>query len=132
MLHGILTLLAVTWAIDGLALVFSPRTAMELLRNYLDRDTGLSRWWGLTGLMGLALLVLPEMFRFQPLWLLVGGAMILKGLFVGLAPETWRKPAVAWSVSREDVDYRLWGLALCTFALLLGKGLGAFGSQPAP
>ena len=132
MRHGILAMLAVIWAIDGLALVFTPRTVIGLLRDYLDRDGGLGRWWGLSGLMGLALLVLPDTFRFQPLWLFVGGAMAVKGLFLGLAPETWRKPAVAWSLSREEVDYRLWGLTLCTLALLLGSGLGVFGPQPAP
>jgi uncharacterized protein YjeT (DUF2065 family) len=132
MLHEILVMLAVIWVIDGVALVFTPRTMIDLLRDYLDRGGGLARWWGITGLMGLALLILPSTFRFQPLWLIVGGAMAGKGLFVGFAPETWRKLAVTWSLSREDVDYRLWGLALCTLALLLGSGLGIFGPRPAP
>jgi uncharacterized protein YjeT (DUF2065 family) len=132
MLHGILTMLAVIWAIDGLALVVAPRTVIGLLHDYLDRGGELGRWWGLTGMMGFALLVLPDTFRFQPLWPFVGGAVIAKGLFVGLAPETWRKPAVTWSLSRDDVDYRLWGLALCTLALLLGSGLGLLGPQTAP
>lgn len=132
MRHGILAMLAVIWAIDGLALVCTPRPVIGLLRHYLDQGDGFARWWGLTGLIGLALLGLPDTFRFQPLWWFVGGAMVIKGVFIGLAPETWRKPAVAWSLSREDVDYRLWGLALCTLALLLGSGLGALGPQPAP
>lgn len=125
-------MLAVIWAIDGLALLFTPRAVMGFMRDSLDQEGRLARWWGLTGIMGLVLLRLPDTFRFQPLWLIVGGAMIAKGLFVGLAPERWRRPALTWSLSREDVDYRLWGLALCTLALLLGNGLGVFGPQPAP
>jgi hypothetical protein len=36
MLHEILVMLAVIWVIDGVALVFTPRTMIDLLRDYLD------------------------------------------------------------------------------------------------
>ena len=53
--------------------------------------------------------------------------MIAKGLFLWLGPIALRERVITWCAAREDVDYRLWGLGLCTLAVLLLHALGWIG-----
>jgi hypothetical protein len=57
-----------------------------------------------------------------------GTAMIVKGLFLALGPARIRKDVLEWCLQREDVDYRFWGLGLCTLAILLLHALGWLGT----
>ena len=70
----------------------------------------------------------PE-FPYQSLWMVTAGGMIAKGAFLSIGPHSWRGPVFDWCVSREDMDYRLWGLGLCTLAVLLLHALGWIGSN---
>lgn len=123
MLHLALWTLLLVWLFDGLALLVAPRQVISVLRDVITQYGGVRRGWAVTSALGIALLWLPASFSFQPLWLAVACAMLAKGLFIGLAPARWRDPLVAWSLSREAIDYRFWGLGLCTLALLLWQGL---------
>lgn len=64
---------------------------------------------------------------FRLLWIVTGLCMVIKGFFLWLAPERLRGPLVGWCMTREDIDYRFWGLGLCTLAVLLLHGLGWIG-----
>ena len=55
--------------------------------------------------------------------------MVMKGVFLAVGPEEWKQWVVGWCLGREDVDYRFWGLGLCTLALLLLRALGWLGSN---
>jgi hypothetical protein len=54
----------------------------------------------------------------------MAGAMIAKGLFLSMGSSQWRTRILDWCFSRDDVDYRIWGLGLCTLATLLFRALG--------
>ena len=56
-----------------------------------------------------------------------GGGMIAKGAFLSIGTHSWRGPVIDWYVGREDIDYRFWGLGLCTLAVLLLHALGWIG-----
>jgi hypothetical protein len=56
-----------------------------------------------------------------------GGRHDRKGGFLSIGRPYWRGPVIAWCVSREDVDYRFWGLGLCALAVLLLYELGWVG-----
>lgn len=129
MLLTLLGTLVLIWLMDGLALLAAPRGVMTLLQRYVRQQQGVSRWWSVTSGLGAALLWIPLTASHQPLWVMVGGLMLLKGLFLGLAPERWRTPVIIWCLSREDVDYRFWGLGLCMLAILLARMAGLIGSQ---
>ncbi len=130
MLDILLVALVAVWLLDGLALLANPRGVIEALREFLQRQGGPRRWWALTSLLGLGLFGLPPHVPHRPLWLLVGAAMIAKGLFLGLAPDPWRTRVIAWCLSREDVDYRFWGLGLCALAIVLWHSLGISDLDP--
>jgi len=46
-----------------------------------------------------------------------------------LGPTELRARLLEWCLSREDVDYRFWGLGLCALALLLLHALGWIGRE---
>lgn len=129
MLHALLGTLSLIWIVDGLALLAAPRGVMALLKQYIQQQQGVSRWWAVTSGLGAALLWVPMSASHQPLWVVVGLLMLLKGLFLGLAPERWRASVITWCLSREDVDYRFWGLGLCMLAVLLARTAGLIGSH---
>ncbi|RMH32726.1 MAG: hypothetical protein D6690_13270 [Nitrospirae bacterium] len=112
------------WLADGLALLVAPDRAMALLRQAVLASPRLVKWGSVSATLGLMLLVGTKGLRYQPLWHLVGIAMIGKGLFFLWAPDMWRQGVVQWCLSRDPVDYRIWGLGLCALALLLLDALG--------
>lgn len=61
---------------------------------------------------------------YQPLWWMTGGAMVIKSCFLTWGPTAWRTPLLSWCFTREAVDYRFFGLWLCTLAVLLLHALG--------
>ncbi len=129
MLHALLATLVLIWTMDGIALLAAPRSMITLLQQYVHQQHGVSRWWAVTNGLGAALLWVPMTAAHQPLWVVVGGMMLLKGLFLGLAPERWRIRVITWCLLREDVDYRFWGLGLCMLAILLARATGLIGSH---
>ena len=122
-----LAFLAGVWLADGLSLLIAPRPLIDRFREIALRTPGLFRWQALTAAAGIALLVLGFDLAYRPLWILTGMGMVAKGLFLWLGPLALRERMIEWCATREDVDYRLWGLGLCTLAVLLLHALGWIG-----
>jgi hypothetical protein len=122
-----LAFLAGVWLADGLSLLIAPRTLMDRFREIALRTPGIFHWQVLTAAAGIALLVLGFDLAYRPLWIVTGIGMIAKGLFLWLGPIALRERVIEWCAAREDVDYRLWGLGLCTLAVLLLHALGWIG-----
>jgi hypothetical protein len=122
-----LAAIAGMWLADGISLLAAPRFVIERVRAAIQAQLVLWPWHLLSAAAGAVLGVAGLDLPYQPLWFLCAGGMILKGLFLALGPEPWRGRALVWSLGREEVDYRFWGLALCTLAVLLLHALGWIG-----
>jgi hypothetical protein len=123
----VLAVIAGMWLADGISLLAIPRFVIERVRVAIQAQLVLWPWQLLSSIAGLILGIAAFDLPYQPLWLVCGGGMILKGLFIAFGPEPWRDRALIWSLGREDVDYRFWGLGLCTLALMLLHALGWIG-----
>lgn len=129
MVSYVLAAIAGIWMADGLALLVAPRHVIARVREALVVAPSLLRWEGAVAGLGMVLLLGTEGIHYQPLWMVTGAAMIVKGLFLAVGPEPWRRRLVDWCLQREDVDYRFWGLGLCALAVLLLHALGWLGSR---
>lgn len=125
----ILAAIAGVWMADGLALLVAPRRVVERVREALTLSPTLLQWEGVAACLGILLLLGTEGLRYQPLWLIAGGVMVVKGLFLAIGPDRWRRVLLDWCLRRDDVDYRFWGLGLCALALLLLHAVGWLGNQ---
>jgi hypothetical protein len=119
-----LAMIAGIWLADGLLLLVAPRFIITHLRRTLTESPTILRWEWLAVLGGGIVLVAGQTLLYQPLWMIMAGAMIAKGLFLSMGPSQWRTRILDWCLSREDVDYRFWGLSLCALATLLFRALG--------
>ncbi len=115
----VLAAIAGIWIADGLSLMLAPRLVMARLREVLALSPKILKWQVLVAALGVMLVLGTQDMKFQSLWWVVGLAMVIKGLFLALGPEYWRHKILEWCLHREDVDYRFWGLGLCTLAVLL-------------
>ena len=122
-----LAAIAGIWMADGMALLVAPRHVIARVQEALALAPSLIRWEAAAAGLGVVLLLGTEEIRYQPLWIVTGAAMILKGLFLAVGPEPLKKIVVDWCLQREDVDYRFWGLGLCALAILLLHALGWIG-----
>jgi len=120
----VLAAIAGIWMADGLSLLIAPRHVMARLREVLALSPTVLRWEAIAVGLGLMLVLGTQELRYQSLWTITGIAMVLKGLFLAAGPERWRRGVLDWCLHREDVDYRFWGLGLCTLAILLLHALG--------
>lgn len=123
----LLATVAGIWMADGVCLLIAPRPLIEKLREVFAQSPSLFRWEVIPMILGLVLIASTQGFRHQPLWTVTGGAMIAKGIFLLASPASWRQPVLDWCLSREEIDYRFWGLGLCTLAILLLHALGWLG-----
>lgn len=124
-----LAAIAGIWLADGLSLLLAPRFVVERLREVIRQQPTIWTWQWLSVIAGAVLLVAALPLRYQPLWILTALAMLTKGLFLALGPESWRSRLVGWCLNREDVDYRFVGIGLCTLAALLLHALGWLGQE---
>ena len=124
----VLAAIAGVWMADGLALLVAPRHVVTHLREVLTLSPAMLRLECIAAGLGLFLLLGTEGLRYQPLWLITGTAMVMKGLFLAVGPAQWKRWVLGWCLEREDVDYRFWGLGLCALALLLLHALGWLGN----
>lgn len=124
-----LAAIAGIWMADGLALLVAPRYVIARVREVLALSSAMLRWEGVAVGLGIVLLLGAGGLPYQPLWTITGGAMVVKGLFLAAGPERWKHGVLEWCLKREDVDYRFWGLGLCTLAFLMLNALGWLGSQ---
>lgn len=127
----VLAAIAGIWMADGMALLVAPRHVIARMREVLAFSPTMLRWEGVAVLLGILLLLGTGGLHYQPLWMVAGGIMVVKGLFLAMGPEPFRKDVLDWCLGREDIDYRFWGLGLCTLALLLLHALGWLGNGPA-
>src|SRR5262245_14220405 len=125
----LLVAIAGIWAADGLALLVAPRSVIVRIKEVVAVAPSMLRWEGLAIGLGILLLIGGQGLGYQPLWTITGMAMVAKGAFLATGPERWRKPILDWCLTREDIDYRFWGLGLCTLAMLLLHALGWMGNS---
>lgn len=128
-MNYLLAAIAGVWMADGVALLLAPRHVITRLREVLALSPAVLRLEGVAACLGILLLLGTEGLHYQPLWMVTGAAMVMKGVFLAVGPEQWKQWVVGWCLGREDVDYRFWGLGLCTLALLLLRALGWLGSD---
>ena len=112
------------WMVDGLALLVAPLRMVALLKESLVASPSIMNWSGLSVVLGLILLIQGGELPYHPLWLVTGLAMLGKGIFFLLASDEQRSVALQWCLKREAVDYRFFGLGLCTLSLLLLNAVG--------
>ena len=115
----LLMAIAGLWMADGLALLVAPLWIVGQVRQALSTSPSLAKWSGLTLVGGMILLLQASDLPYQVLWMVTGLAMVAKGGFFLLSNDDMRQSVLQWSLSREAVDYRFWGLGLCTLSLLL-------------
>ena len=119
-----LATIAGIWFADGLLLLAVPRFIITHLRQTLTESPAILHWEWLAVVGGGIVLIAGQSLAYQPLWIITAGGMIVKGLFLSVGPSKWRNLVLEWCLSREDVDYRFWGLGLCALAMLLLHALG--------
>ena len=104
---------------DGVLLLVAPGRMIGMLKQALAISPGLHKWSVVAWVLGILLLFGAAGLPYQPLWGIVALAMIGKGLFLTMAPDTWREGVIKWCLERDVVDYRFWGLGMCALSILL-------------
>ncbi|MYA27866.1 MAG: hypothetical protein F4090_01665 [Nitrospira sp. SB0672_bin_25] len=120
----LLMAIAGLWMADGLALLVAPLSIVGKVRQALSTSPSLLKWSGLTLVGGMILLLQASELTYQVLWMVTGFAMVAKGGFFLLSSDETRESVLQWCLSREAVDYRIWGLGLCTLSVLLIHACG--------
>jgi uncharacterized protein YjeT (DUF2065 family) len=120
----ILFFIAGLWMADGVVLLVTPERMIATLRQSLITSPGFLKWGGIASLLGVFLLFGTTSLPYQPLWIIVGLSMVVKGIFLYAGPDVWRLRIVKWCLERDLVDYRMWGLGLCALSVLLLDALG--------
>ena len=122
-----LAALAGFWLADGIALLVAPRYIITQILELLQQSPAILRWELVAIIGGLFLFFAAQELPYQWLWMVTAGGMIAKGAFLSIGTHSWRGPVIDWYGGREDIDYRFWGLGLCTLAVLLLYALGWIG-----
>ena len=125
----VLAAIAGIWMADGLALLVAPRQVIARVREVLTLTPRILRWEAVAASLGILLIIGSRDLHYQLLWTIAGLTMLAKGVFLAMGPFQWRHQVVEWCLRREEVDYRFWGLGLCTLAILLLHALGWVGAQ---
>lgn len=129
LIRYVLAMIAGIWMADGLALLVAPRQVMAQVRDVLAVSPKILSWEGLAVALGVCLFAGTRGLQYDVLWAVTGGAMVAKGIFLMMGPQRWRQNALDWCLRREDVDYRFWGLGLCTLSVLLLHASGWIGAE---
>jgi hypothetical protein len=122
-----LAALAGIWLADGIALLLAPRYIIAQVRELVRQSPAVLRCELLAIIGGVFLFFAAQQLPYQWLWMATAGGMVVKGAFLSIGPHSWRGAVIDWCVGREDIDYRFWGLSLCTLAVLLLHALGWIG-----
>ncbi|HJU03573.1 MAG TPA: hypothetical protein VJ692_00370 [Nitrospiraceae bacterium] len=125
----VLAAIAGIWMADGLALLVAPRQVIARVREVLTLTPRILRWEAVAASLGILLIIGSRDLHYRLLWTIAGLTMLAKGVFLAMGPFQWRHQVVEWCLRREEVDYRFWGLGLCTLAILLLHALGWVGAQ---
>jgi uncharacterized protein YjeT (DUF2065 family) len=129
LIRYLLAMIAGIWMADGIALLVAPRQVMAQVRDVLALSPKLLSWEALAAGLGICLLAGTRGLHYEILWVMTGAAMVLKGVFIMMGPRQWRQSVLDWCLRREDVDYRFWGLGLCTLSVLLLHASGWIGAE---
>jgi uncharacterized protein YjeT (DUF2065 family) len=122
-------MIAGIWMADGLALLIAPRHVMTQAREVLAVAPKALSWEGLAAGLGICLLAGTRGLHYELLWTMTGAAMVVKGAFLLMGPQQWKRNVLDWCLRREDIDYRFWGLSLCTLSILLLHAAGWIGTE---
>jgi uncharacterized protein YjeT (DUF2065 family) len=122
-------MIAGIWMADGLALLVAPRHVMTQAREVLAIAPKVLSWDGLAAGLGICLLAGTRGLHYELLWTMTGAAMVVKGVFLLMGPQQWKQKVLDWCLRREDIDYRFWGLGLCTLSILLLHASGWIGTE---
>ncbi len=120
----LLMAIAGLWMADGLALLVAPLWIIGRVRQALLASPSFTKWSGVTLVGGMVLLVQASDLAYQGLWMVTGVAMVAKGGFFLLSDDEARDSVLKWCLNRDAIDYRLWGLGLCTLSVLLIQACG--------
>ena len=101
------------WLADGVALLVAPLWIVGRMKSILEASPAMTKWSGVTLVAGLLLLFAASDLEYRAVWMAAGAAMAAKGGFFLLAHDDSRRAVLQWCVSRDAVDYRFAGLALC-------------------
>jgi len=129
LIRYMLAMIAGIWMADGVALLVAPRHVMRYAEEMLALSPNIRVWEGMAAVLGVCLVAGTRGLRYEWLWGLTGLAMIIKGAVLLMAPTRWRERMLGWCLRRENVDYRFWGIGLCTLALLLLQAAGWIGTE---
>jgi uncharacterized protein YjeT (DUF2065 family) len=129
LIRYLLAMIAGIWMADGLALLVAPRQVMAQVRDVLALSPKVLSWEGLAAGLGVCLLTGTRGLHYELLWTMIGLAMVLKSVFLMMGPQQWRQRVLDWCLRREDIDYRFWGLGLCTLSVLLLHASGWIGTE---
>jgi hypothetical protein len=122
-------MIAGIWMADGLALLIAPRHVMTQAREVLAIAPKVLSWESLAAGLGICLLAGTRGLHYEMLWAMTGAAMVVKGVFLLMGPQQWKQKVLDWCLQREDIDYRFWGLGLCTLSILLLHASGWIGTE---
>ena len=120
----LLMAIAGLWMADGLALLVAPLWIVGQVRQALSTSPSLAKWSGLPLVGGMILLLQASDLPYPVVWMVTGLAMVTKGGFFLLSNDEIRQSVLQWSLSRDAVDYRFWGLGLCALSVLLIHACG--------
>lgn len=120
----LLMAIAGLWMADGLALLVAPLWIVGQVRQALSTSPSLAKWSGFTLVGGMILLLQASGLTYPVVWMVTGFAMVAKGGFFLLSNDEMRQSVLQWCLNREAVDYRFWGLGLCTLSALLIHACG--------
>ncbi len=120
----LLMAIAGLWMADGLALLAAPLWIVGQIKHAFSTSPSLTKWSWVTLVAGMILLLQAADLTYPGLWIVTGVAMVAKGGFFLLSDDETRHSVLNWCLSREAVDYRFWGLGLCTLSLLLIHSVG--------
>ncbi len=120
----LLMAIAGLWMADGLALLVAPLWIVGQIKQALLTSPSLMKWSGVSMVAGMILLLQATDLTYSGVWMITGVAMVAKAGFFLLSDDETRHSALNWCLSRQAVDYRFWGLGLCTLSILLIHSVG--------
>jgi len=117
--------IGVVWFSIGLGLVIAPAWVIEIL-ELLASDEFLQFVLLQVGMViSLIVLIGTEGLRFRALWIVIGCAGIVQGLFLIGAPISRREAFLSWCFKRPFWEYRAWGFVLVSVSMALAYGVTA-------
>jgi hypothetical protein len=115
--------ICLTWGIMGLLLTVAPTVWVGFMKNVLDDPW--QRFWMTQGmlLVGLVLIIGTPDLQWYVLWLVMGGAMVIKACIILGSSEALRKRFLAMSMALPIWVYRCSGILTLVIVVLLASDI---------